>query len=350
MKQILLIIQLFIIQFVFCQKLLNGSFENNTANADQINLSNSALNAMLPYVTAFGSYGDVDIIKSGIYGGGGAQDKTWYIALTGGGTDIVSLKLSSPLIKGKKYGLSFYDRKDPNHQVFPIKIGLSNNQTAFGTVVFTSDQTPINSLWSKRSFTFEAPNNGEYITVQMSAGTISDWVNIDNFVLSDTIKNQTNLVQILEPKKDSVTVKIIEPEKNTDTLEFNPVERVKFNRHRFKGRKIQICETILVDESKIKIMLWDKNRMDGDLVSIYLNGKLIEENLEVSKIKKEINIQLQTGSNLIVMHAINLGRIPPNTATIGTDKTKRKFTTLISDLKKSGAFEIIYNPDGLAMK
>ena len=98
-------------------------------------------------------------------------------------------------------------------------------------------------------------------------------------------------------------------------------------------------------------MVWDKNRVDGDVVSIYVNGQLIKENLEVTGTKKEITIQLQLGSNFIVMEAINLGRVPPNTAVISINNgTKHKTTTLISDLKKSGTVEVLYNPDEVAVK
>ena len=66
MKSIkLIILSIIFTQFVYSQTIINGNFENNTAGSgDQINLSNSASNAMLPDVNSFGSYGDVDIIKS----------------------------------------------------------------------------------------------------------------------------------------------------------------------------------------------------------------------------------------------------------------------------------------------
>ena len=62
--------------------------------------------------------------------------------------------------------------------------------------------------------------------------------------------------------------------------------------------------------------------------------------------KKEIEIQLKAGSNIIVMHAINLGKIPPNTAamSINDGTTKKRVTTLVSDLSESAALELIYNP------
>ena len=67
--------------------------------------------------------------------------------------------------------------------------------------------------------------------------------------------------------------------------------------------------------------------------------------------KKEIIVHLQMGSNFIVMEAINLGRVPPNTAAIIINNgTRHKVTTLVSDLKKSGTVEIVYNPDAVAIR
>jgi hypothetical protein len=115
--------------------------------------------------------------------------------------------------------------------------------------------------------------------------------------------------------------------------------------HRINGRKFNVQQTISCSTSEISVFIWDKNKEDGDQISLYLNGKAILENHTVSKTKMEINIKLQPGSNIIVMHALNLGRVPPNTAALRIeDGTKPKIITLISDLEKSGALEIIYNP------
>ena len=416
MKHLFCIIQILIFQSLFSQKIINGNFENNSANGDQINLSNVDLNSKLPGVTAFGSYGDVDIITSGTYGGGGAQDKSWYIALTGGGTDIVALSLSSPLIKGKIYTLTFYDRKDAAHQTSPIVIGISNSNNSVGTIVYSCPEEPVLRTWTKRTCTFKAENNEQFITVQMQSGGISDWANIDNFFLGDgkcqeeltintsslsihkgesitftvsggnvytwssstelnvfngseitfhplynTIYNvnskqtgcadisATIAVKVIETKKDTVIVKQFVP---IDTIvqEVLTHKHVKFTKRKLNGRKYKVQESLDVTRGTIKLMVWDKNRVDGDVVSIYLNGELLEENLEVTKIKKEIEINLHSGRNVIVMFAINLGKVPPNTAAIGIKEYRHRFITLVSDLKYSGALEIIYNPDGFAAK
>ena len=350
MKRITLtILSLLLTHIVFCQTIINGNFETNTAGSDdQINLSNSASNAMLPYVNSFGSYGDVDIIKSLTYGGSGAQDKTWYLGITGGGTDIIAMSLTQPLVAGKTYSFSFYDRKHNGYTANPIQIGISESNSSFGTAVYTAPNAPVENSWTQRTFTFTALQNEKYITVQMPIGDINQWANIDNFVLTP-LKNSeivsTPTIEIILPKKDSVLVKTI---KKVETVIAKKVP-VKFNRHKLNGRKCIIQETLHVPDAAVKLQVWDKNTVDGDMVSIYLNGQLLEDSVMVTSTKKELVLYLQAGSNLIVMQAINLGSIPPNTATIGINN-RNKNITLVSDLKESGAIELIFNPSELVIK
>src|ERR1700752_3177684 len=138
MKTLILFCFVALVNFCFGQNIINGNFEIHSATYDIINMSNSESNSKLRDIYSFGSYGDVDIIKSSSYGGGGAQDGTWYLAITGGGTDIIAMTLSQPLIQGKKYTLSFYDRKDNSYPASPIQIGLSTDNNSFGTVIYTA--------------------------------------------------------------------------------------------------------------------------------------------------------------------------------------------------------------------
>ena len=421
MKNLLLLTFCFFVQLSVGQSFLNGNFEINTAgNGDLINLSNTDCNLRLSSVNSFGSYGDVDIIKSADYGGGGAQNGSWYLGITGGGTDIIALMLTAPLIEGKAYAISFYDRKTSGYQVEPIQIGLSTSNNNFGTVIFTSPELAELNKWTKRSFTFVAPNNGRFITVQMQSGALQDWVNIDNFIFDNnrcagalkiltsttsinlgnsatfTVQGGLNYVWSSEQIVSSVTesivttspsintiytvtsnqkdcgiltatvaLNVIQPkeEKHEDTVVVEKIEEVfvakenlnldktkhhkkLFHSHRVNGRKFIIQETVIVASSSIKILVWDKNRVDGDQVSIYLNGELVAENFTVTKTKKEIILNLELGKNIIVMHALNLGLIPPNTAALSiNDGLKRaKLITLVSNLKKSGALEVFYDP------
>jgi len=397
------------------QKFINGDFEIHNAIIDQINLSNDDLNKTLSGVTAFGSYGDVDIIKSNNYGGSGAFKGTWYIALTGGKTDIVAIEINQNLIKGKKYSISFYDRKTPGYQATSIQIGLSEQNQVFGDIVYTSSEAPLLNTWTKREFTFIAPNNGKYLTVQMPLGSISDWVNIDCFNFENTKQNHIcdSIISITASQKiiqkgestilsaqggenhkwinnlnseelqgseiklspnESITYTVISNQQNCpnikssisiqvlnkistdthiqtlDTLNHN--KKVKFTKSRLNGRKYKIQEHLVVDNREIKIQVYDKNRVDGDIVAIYLNGEMISENLQVSNNKKEITITLNPGKNILVMYALNLGKIPPNTTALAIydGKKRARITTLVSDFKKSGAIEIINDESAISMR
>jgi hypothetical protein len=165
------------------QAFLNGDFENNTAviGTDQINLSNANFNANMPSTFAFGTYGDMDIINTTTYSGG-PQKGNWFVAFTGGGTDIISMELTSELIKGKQYTISFWDKAGSGFIAQPFQIGVSDAKDAFGTIVYTCSELPKSGEWTKRTFTFTTPLSGKYITVQLAgAANIGDWAQADNF-------------------------------------------------------------------------------------------------------------------------------------------------------------------------
>jgi len=341
MRTFTLLIFSLLARLSFSQVFLNGDFEHNSASGDMINMSNAECNQKVRDVHSFGTYGDVDIIRSSAYGGSGAKNGTWYLGLTGGGTDIVALTLSAPLVAGKNYSISYYDRKTSGYVVSPIQIGLSTSNNNFGTVLNTATDLAILNVWTKRTFTFTAPNNGQYITVQMQSGDIQTWVNVDNFVFNNT--RDTIIKQIVENHKDTIIEEKIVEKKE---IPLKKHHKKLFNSHRINGRKFIVQESLTVASNSVKLMVWDKNKADGDEVSLYLNGELIIEKFTVSKTKKEIVIELEPGKNIIVLHALNLGSIPPNTAALSiNDGSKRaKLITLVSTLKKSGALEVFYDP------
>ena len=118
-----------------------------------------------------------------------------------------------------------------------------------------------------------------------------------------------------------------------------------YNHHKINGRRFEVQESLKVNSGVITVTVWDKNRVDGDEISLYLNEELILDRYTVSKTKKEIVLNLKPGKNILVMHALNLGRVPPNTAALKiNDGTINKNVILVSDLKKSGALELIYEP------
>ncbi len=176
------------------QSFLNGNFELTSASVgnDEINLSNDAWNQKMRHSRAFGTYGDMDIISTGTYNGM-PQDGSFFVAFTGGGTDAISMDLSSPVKQGETYTISFWDRASSSYTPQPFEIGLSNDPLSFGTPVYTGG-LPVVGVWTERTFTFTAPVTAKYITVQLSgANNIGDWAQADNFKFVDTRNSITTL-------------------------------------------------------------------------------------------------------------------------------------------------------------
>ncbi len=149
---------------------------------------------------------------------------------------------------------------------------------------------------------------------------------------------------VVVPKKE-VTVKkspefVKEPEKIKPTLPSLP----SIIDSRFEKRSNTVLKTIEVENESIKIDLYDNGEIDGDSVSLFLNGKLMVAHKKLTTKPLSIRIPLEelNDQNELVMYADNLGSIPPNTALmIVTDGTKRYEVRITSDLQKSGTIRFV---------
>jgi hypothetical protein len=112
------------------------------------------------------------------------------------------------------------------------------------------------------------------------------------------------------------------------------------------GRHLDIQKTIETGSDLMTVRVWDRGTVDGDKITLYLNDQVLLEGFTLDKNKKAVDLHLQPGANYLVMHADNLGSIPPNTAAMEIDdgSKKKKNFTLVSDTKKSGTIEILYKP------
>jgi uncharacterized Zn ribbon protein len=98
-------------------------------------------------------------------------------------------------------------------------------------------------------------------------------------------------------------------------------------------------------QEEIEIVVWDKNEIDGDRITLIVNGQVVLSDYTLKRRKKVLKVKLQPGKNYIVMRAENLGTKPPNTAAVEIrTKDKTRNVTLVSDKEKSGAIEVTYNP------
>lgn len=194
MKTKLTLAALFISISVHAQTLLNGDFENNTAAVDQINIVNSTYNSFMANSYAFGDWngggpggGDMDIIRSATYCDF-APSGLWYVALTSGGTDAISLELSAPLTAGETYMVTYFDRACPSIAVGPpLKFGVSLQNDNMGSIVHIADAPFQNGIWSTHSFNFVAPIAGSYLTITCdSVNSGTPWTQVDAVTITET--------------------------------------------------------------------------------------------------------------------------------------------------------------------
>ena len=106
-------------------------------------------------------------------------------------------------------------------------------------------------------------------------------------------------------------------------------------------RKTEVIRSIDFKADSLVFILYDNGTVDGDTVSVVLNGEVIipKQGLSEQAYRKVIYIPRELGDSLLlVMYAENLGSIPPNTGLLiledGTDRQEIRFE---GDMKKSSA-------------
>jgi hypothetical protein len=104
----------------------------------------------------------------------------------------------------------------------------------------------------------------------------------------------------------------------------------------FKKRKQIVSKQIEVSSDSVRLSFYDNAEVDGDSISVFLNGKLVVAHQGLTE--RAFNVYIQLDSSLAInevsMFAENLGKYPPNTALmVISDGDKRYETFLSSDFQ-----------------
>ena len=92
-------------------------------------------------------------------------------------------------------------------------------------------------------------------------------------------------------------------------------------------------------DSKVVFEVHDAGVEDGDMINIYIDGKLFLENYIVKNKPKSFEIELNKESVLIEIEAINEGEAPPNTSDIVIKDSVNELKT-ITKLQKNNRTSI----------
>jgi hypothetical protein len=121
-----------------------------------------------------------------------------------------------------------------------------------------------------------------------------------------------------------------------------PADIIKI-KNDFKKRKQLVSKQIEVSSDSVRLSFYDNGEIDGDSISVFLNGKLIVAHQGL--LERAFNVYVQLDSTLDVnevsMFAENLGKYPPNTALmVISDGDKRYETYLSSDFSGNATIRL----------
>lgn len=106
-----------------------------------------------------------------------------------------------------------------------------------------------------------------------------------------------------------------------------------------KERKNDLVRTITTSANEITINLYDNGEIDGDTISVYLNGRQIAANkgLSTKPITLKIKMDEANADQEVTMVAENLGSIPPNTALMIVNAGTQRYDLRISSSNQNNA-------------
>jgi len=162
--------------------------------------------------------------------------------------------------------------------------------------------------------------------------------------LNKEASNQDSIIHEIQTLKENFQVWKPDEADTLVAVKIQPRKVINyFIDNKYKQRTNEVADEIMVESDSIKVDFYDNGEIDGDSISVFLNGQLIafSQRLSTKSIHFDIPLDTTREYNEISMFAENLGTIPPNTALmIVNDGKKRYDLRLTSDLQKNAAIRI----------
>ena len=144
------------------------------------------------------------------------------------------------------------------------------------------------------------------------------------------------IAKALEPLKKETASTIPLPANN-----FPDATLVANSALEFSKRETEIIRNVFFTGDSLVIRLYDNGEVDGDIVSVLLNGQVIMPHVKLiaRAITQTIYITPEMGDKLeLVMYAENLGNLPPNTGLLTIQNGNDRYSVNFSgDFKKNSA-------------
>ncbi|MFZ4786295.1 MAG: hypothetical protein ACOYLH_12520, partial [Flavobacteriales bacterium] len=109
-----------------------------------------------------------------------------------------------------------------------------------------------------------------------------------------------------------------------------------------QSRETKNAQTITTSSKNLVLFLSDNAELDGDSISVVLNGEYVMTLHELRKDPYRLKLRLKPGANTIGIQAHNEGRISPNTMKCILRSGRKKYElTLSASLESNTSIEII---------
>lgn len=161
------------------------------------------------------------------------------------------------------------------------------------------------------------------------------------------IKNTIAGVKLWSPLPDDIVYveNTAKPAKDSIVTEYAVTENKAQQEllTRYEARKNVLQQEIVVSSDSLRISFYDNGDIDGDSISVFMNGSpvLTGKELDVRGLNLYLKLDTTKDINEISMFAENLGAIPPNTALMVVyDGEMRKEIYLSSSLTQNAAVRI----------
>jgi hypothetical protein len=110
-------------------------------------------------------------------------------------------------------------------------------------------------------------------------------------------------------------------------------------------RKLELVKEIKVDTGNVRLDFYDNGIIDGDTISVYVNGSPVVSRrvLATKPITIFVRVDFTKPRQEMIMVGENLGTIPPNTALMIVNANDKRYQVyLTSDNKKNALVRFIY--------
>lgn len=241
---------------------------------------------------------------------------------------------------------------------FSINMPESFTQETWPGIYFVKAFSPIYlmlTLGTEINYNFKK-GNGIALTATYSQGftnIINDYLpdtrsikdsvwNPQNGTYERTDKFYNNKVKIASNGSNfSIGIKYYFLPFGTNTNKLN--NKIDFKKIDFSSRQLNNTIDMKLDTNYIKVCVWDDQRIDGDSVTIEYKDSLILNNIRLEKTPQCTWIKVAPHqSNYLLIHALNEGRIKPNTVKLVVyNKDKTIEQTIKTDLQKSGIINFV---------